>query len=198
MMSNDDGMLWLTQKILIGPNFDFSAYYTSRVELGIINSWLSTDRTGPLYNKAKIPYSKILSIKDGTSSNTENLAIYDTGRIIARDAEIYGTIYADSGTIGGISVTGLADAIGNINLSKLSIVSEKGNIIRYSSKGEITPQQMIFRPKLQGIDYTNNILVNWQTSPDGDESNYTDLPGSPTTMEIGYDDNGEKILVFNS
>ena len=195
MMSNDDGMLWLTQKILIGPNFDFSAYYTSRVELGIINSWLSTDKTGPLYNKAKIPYSKILSIKDGTSSNTENLAIYDTGRIIARDAEIHGSIYADSGTIGGISVTGLADAIGNINLSKLSIVSEKGNIIRYSSKGEIAPQEMTFRPKLQGIDYTNNILVNWQTSPDGDESNYTDLPGSPTEMEIDYDDNGEKILV---
>ena len=195
MMSNDDGMLWLTQKILIGPAFDFSAYYTSRVELGIINSWLSTDKTGPLYNKAKIPYSKILSIKDGTSSNTENLAIYDTGRIIARDAEIHGSIYADSGTIGGISVTGLADAIGNINLSKLSIVSEKGNIIRYSSKGEIAPQEMTFRPKLQGIDYTNNIMVNWQTSPDGDESNYTDLPKSPTKMEIGYDDNGEKILV---
>lgn len=185
MATNDEGMLWLTKKIVIGPDEALGdKYYTYRAELGILDTW-EFDK-GPLANEGAVTYSQILSIRDGTENNEENLAIYDTGKLFARDAEIHGMIYAEGGKIGNLDIASLTD-----NLSGLTIESNTGITIKETTEGALAPSEMSFTPKITGLDTEDAIYITWFYSTTGEKDSYVQL--AVTLLGEDYNDEGEPI-----
>lgn len=187
MATNDEGLLWLTKEIVIGPDDAvLRNYYQYRTRLGILESFDGNE--GPLAGKGTERYSQILSIRDNTENHSETFAIYDTGYLYAQDAFIKGRIEAESGKIGNLDIESFSD-----NLSGLSIESATGLTIKEKTDGTLAPNSMKFVPKVNGIDTSKAVWVNWQTSLDGNESNFTALPSSPVLLGKDMDPNGEPI-----
>lgn len=179
MATNDEGMLWLTKKIVIGPDKALESqneFYKYRTQLGIIDTWKADNKSGPLYGKTEGPYSLIFEVRneiiDGAGGE-QQLAIYDNGRLEAQDAFIKGRIEADSGKIGNLDIASLID-----NLSGITINSENGITIKEATNSNLSPESMKFTPKVNGKD--EPYYVKWSFSKDGID--YVEDPNFPPTL----------------
>ena len=184
MATNDDGLLWLTKEIVIGPdNAVKNKFYNYRTRLGILDTWQAND--GPLAGEGTEPYSQILCVRDNTENHVENLAIYDTGKLYAREAEIHGMIYAEGGKIGNLDIESFSE-----NLSGIEVSAESGITIKEHTDGTLSPESMKFVPKVTGKE--EPIWINWTFSQDG--IHFTQDPEIGDTL-IGkdYDINGNLI-----
>ena len=192
MATNDEGMLWLTKKIVIGPDKALkfqNEFYEYRTQLGIIDTWKADNKSGPLYGKTEGPYSLIFEVRneiiDGAGGE-QQLAIYDNGRLEAQDAFIKGRIEADSGKIGNLDIASLTD-----NLSGLTIESNTGITIKETTEGALAPSEMSFTPKITGLDTEDAIYITWFYSTTGEEDSYVQL--AVTLLGEDYNDEGEPI-----
>lgn len=191
MASNDEGLLWLTREIVIGPDYGVllqNNEFKYRARLGVLETWDADE--GPLANTSDVPYSKILSIMGEISQDDpvgkETLIIYDNGRLEAQDAFIKGRIEADSGRIGNLDIESLTE-----NMSGISIDTNTGITIKESVEGALSPNTMRFTPKVTGAE--EPITVYWSYSVNG--TNFTSFEGEYATTIIGqyYDDEGNSV-----
>lgn len=178
MATNDEGMLWLTKEIVIGPDNSIeNNFYNYRTRLGILETWQPNE--GPLAGEGTEPYSQILSVRDNSENHTENLAIYDTGKLYAREAEIHGMIYAEGGKIGNLDIESFTE-----NLSGIEVSAESGITIKEHTDGTLSPEKMKFVPKVTGKE--EPITISWSFSQDGIV--YTEYKA--TIIGDYYDDDG--------
>ena len=88
--SSDTGSLFLRELLSIGPNS-----YAPRTQLGVIST-----------NEDDV--SKIFAINN--KNDEEQLAMFDDGRIVAKNGEFHGGIFADYGKIGNMTIEAIEEA----------------------------------------------------------------------------------------
>lgn len=106
METDDDGQLWLRQKMRIGKKYDDES--EDKVVIGFVKGYdelnKETDVDGAVY-------AKIFSVKgqkgdyfNYTPDLNETFAIFDNGFLYAQNAQIEGTIKARDGEIAGFKI----------------------------------------------------------------------------------------------
>lgn len=177
MITDDEGQLFLQQKILIGP--DISDTYRYRAQLGIIESY-TKDGIITTDNSLK-DYSKIFSIKD--QSNIETVAIYDNGLFKADKVELTGTIYATGGKIGNLSI----DDLNNLQESgkNVEIESLEGNIFKIKDN-IASPSTLTLTAKLNNISVASSTSYTWSGSNDFDQ--WITLSSSGNSYIFNYEE----------
>lgn len=116
MESGDDGQLWLQKLLTVGPN---CTGYSPHAKLGVIESYNSSGTV--VTDLSKATYSKIFSV-----GSVENVAIYDNGLFIAKNAQIEGSITATSGYITGTLYVGSSTGSGAIQSLNYNVSAGTG------------------------------------------------------------------------
>lgn len=179
METNDEGNLFLTQKMAIGPD---PLLYSYRAQLGIVDTTTS-DKYGLGDSN---PYSLVLSIEDpyyeGNANKKPIIQMFDNGYLVAKNAIIHGNIEAESGRIGNLTIEEF-----NNSLSGIKINTDSGITIKESQDKTLSPSKMKFTPTVTGKK--EPIYINWLYSTDG--VTFAEL----TTTMIGddMDDDGNPI-----
>lgn len=184
MITDDDGQLFLKQKIFIGP--DISDTYRYRAQIGIIESY-TVDGEVTTDNSLK-DYSKIFSVKD--QENTETVAIYDNGLLKADKVELTGTIYATGGKIGNMTIEDINN-IGQIG-KNVTIESLEGEFFKLKD-GVASPESLTLTARLSNIEVVGDTGYTWSGSNDFDQ--WEILAGSGNQYIFTYENHKDK---FNS
>ena len=175
MVTNDEGQLFLKQKILIGP--DISDTYRYRAQIGIIESY-TKDGTVTTDDSLK-DYSKIFSVQDQEANET--VAIYDNGLLKADKVELTGTIYATGGKIGNMTIedlNNLQEAGKNVQIESL-----EGNIFKIKDN-VASPTELVLTAKLNNISVAADTSYTWSGSNDFDQ--WTTLASSGSSYTFNY------------
>lgn len=175
MVTNDEGQLFLKQKILIGP--DISDTYRYRAQIGIIESY-TEDGIVTTDDNLK-DYSKIFSVQDQEANET--VAIYDNGLLKADKVELTGTIYATGGKIGNMTIedlNNLQEAGKNVQIESL-----EGNIFKIKDN-VASPTELVLTAKLNNISVAADTSYTWSGSNDFDQ--WTTLASSGSSYTFNY------------
>ncbi len=138
--TNNIGELWLKDSLKIGTT-------SGRYNVAI----------GNLESKHATHGSEVFNANN-------NFIVYEDGSMLANDGTFTGTIYADKGTIGGLSIEGLKDTIGENQ--GIKIKSNTGLIFKTNAKGQVTPKTITLEAILKGITVTDESTIKWSGSGD--------------------------------
>lgn len=191
LSTTDEGVLWLANKMAIGPvivngSEGLKTRYNYRAQFGIVDTWKAG--TGPLATEGvESDYSLILQIQDNEVSSVPSIQLYDTGLLVAKNANIKGHIEATSGKIGNMDINSFSE-----NMMSVSIVTNTGTTIKQSVSGVLSPNEMKFTAKPVGLDTTTATYFYWRTSSDGEH--WVVLGDSVLGTVIEYDDDGNEIV----
>lgn len=110
METDDEGELWLKNRLRIGTND------TSTVEIGYLDAV-----------RAETDIHEVIHAGDGE----QEFIVYEDGKMVAQGAEFHGAIYAIGGKIGNMTIGEVEGAVGNMNsiaeaTKKLDISSKLG------------------------------------------------------------------------
>lgn len=174
LSTGDDGVLWLTNKLAIGPvNLEGETdptvknIYPYRAQFGIVQTYeygegLLAEETKEYEGQGS--YSLILDIHNPDMGNSSTVQIYDTGYLVANNAKIKGHIEATSGKIGNMEINSFTE-----NMMSVKIVTQTGTTIKQSTQGVLAPKDMEFGVKSVGLDSTAATYFTWSTSSDGEK-----------------------------
>ena len=182
MVTNDEGQLFLKQKILIGP--DISDTYRYRAQIGIIESY-TEDGTVTTDDSLK-DYSKIFSVQDQEANET--VAIYDNGLLKADKVELTGTIYATGGKIGNMTIedlNNLQEAGKNVQIESL-----EGEFFKLKD-GVASPESLTLTARLSNVQVAGDTAYTWSGSNDFDQ--WETLSGSGSQYIFNYEAHKDKF-----
>ena len=184
-ITGSDGSLYLRKKMYIGPDS-----YTPRTQLGAIKTWNAIgSETDPSRNYV---YSKIFSVSN--PSGEEKIAFYDDGRLVAEEATIKGTIYANAGKIGNMTIGDITGTIEDVQ--GFTVNSTNGLSFKVGTSG-VSPSELNFEVILVGCQKQPQVTKYlWYGGNDG--KNWTQLQESTlntfkltyTSIENSFDSNG--------
>lgn len=134
METDDEGELWLKNRLRVGTN------NTSTVEIGYLDA-----------TRTETNIHEVIHAGD----TGQEFIVYEDGRMVAEGAEFHGTIYAEAGLIGGMTIGQVEEGIKNIEnvteaVKKLDIQSKLGYNFKVE-KGVSTPTQLEFEIKATGF-----------------------------------------------
>lgn len=184
-ITGSDGSLYLRKKMYVGPDS-----YTPRTQLGTIKTWNSAD--GEVDSARNYIYSKIFSVSN--PDGEEKIAFYDDGRLVAEEATIKGTIYADAGKIGNMTIGDITGTIEDVQ--GFTVNSADGLSFKVGTSG-VSPSELNFEVTLVGCQEQPQVTrYLWYGSNDG--KNWTQLQESTsktfkltyTNVENSFDSNG--------
>ena len=131
METDDDGQLWLRQKMRIGKKYDKES--EDKVVIGFVKGY---DEQNKMTDISRAAYAKVFSVKgqkgdyfNYTPDLNETFAILDNGFLYAQNAQIEGTIKARNGEIAGFRIEYdrlYKTALGDNGQSNTVIVSPHG------------------------------------------------------------------------
>lgn len=181
MESNDEGMLWLRQRMIIGPR---PSLYDYRAQIGIIDT-TSNDKYGL---GDRNPYSLIFSVKDPNKdfADQASVEIFDNGYLTARKAIIYGTIHAEGGSIGGLDIASFTENISGIDVNAIN-----GAVIKETTTGDLAPTDLKFTPIVTGMNLP--LMISWSISANG--NTWTFLDGIVLGEKEEWDDDGNLVVI---
>ena len=182
MVTDDDGQLFLKQKLFIGP--DISDTYRYRAQIGVIESY-TEDGEVTTDNSLK-DYSKIFSVKD--QENIETVAIYDNGLLKADKVELTGTIYATGGKIGNMTIEDINN-IGQIG-KNVTIQSLEGEFFKLKD-GVASPESLTLTARLSNVQVAGDTAYTWSGSNDFDQ--WETLSGSGSQYIFNYEVHKDKF-----
>lgn len=145
--TNNTGELWLKDSLKIGTT-------GGRYNVAI----------GNLEHKDETHGSEVFNANN-------NFVVYEDGSMLANDGIFTGTIYADSGTIGGLSIEGLKNTIGENN--GIKIKTNGGFIFKISANDQVAPKAITLEVTPKGITIQDESSIKWNGS--GDLTTWTPL-----------------------
>ena len=184
-ITGSDGSLYLRKKMYIGPDS-----YTPRTQLGAIKTWNAIG--GETDSSRNYVYSKIFSVSN--PSGEEKIAFYDDGRLVAEEATIKGTIYANAGKIGNMTIGDITGTIEDVQ--GFTVNSTNGLSFKVGTSG-VSPSELNFEVILVGCKEQPQVTKYlWYGGNDG--KNWTQLQESTsktfkltyTSIENSFDSNG--------
>ena len=180
-----DGSLYLRKKMYVGPDT-----YSPRTQLGTVKTW--NDDSGEIDSTRSYIYSKIFSVSN--PNGEEKIAFYDDGRLVAEEATIKGTIYADAGKIGNMTI---GDVTGTIkDVQGFTVNSADGLSFKVGTSG-VSPSELNFEITLIGCQEQSQVTrYLWYGGNDG--KNWVQLQESTSKtfkfiyvdIESSFDSNG--------
>lgn len=182
MVTDDDGQLFLKQKLFIGP--DISDTYRYRAQIGVIESY--TEDGEIITDDSLKDYSKIFSVKD--QENIETVAIYDNGLLKADRVELTGTIYATGGKIGNMTIEDINN-IGQIG-KNVTIQSLEGEFFKLKD-GVASPESLTLTARLSNVQVAGDTAYTWSGSNDFDQ--WEILSGSGSQYIFNYEAHKDKF-----
>ena len=182
MVTDDDGQLFLKQKLFIGP--DISDTYRYRAQIGVIESY--TEDGEVTTDDSLKDYSKIFSVKD--QENIETVAIYDNGLLKADRVELTGTIYATGGKIGNMTIEDINN-IGQIG-KNVTIQSLEGEFFKLKD-GVASPESLTLTARLSNVQVAGDTAYTWSGSNDFDQ--WETLSGSGSQYIFNYEAHKDKF-----
>lgn len=182
MVTDDDGQLFLKQKLFIGP--DISDTYRYRAQIGVIESY--TEDGEITADDSLKDYSKIFSVKD--QENVETVAIYDNGLLKADKVELTGTIYATGGKIGNMTIEDINN-IGQIG-KNVTIQSLEGEFFKLKD-GVASPESLTLTARLSNVQVAGDTAYTWSGSNDFDQ--WETLSGSGSQYIFNYETHKNKF-----
>ena len=182
MITDDDGQLFLKQKLFIGP--DISDTYRYRAQIGVIESY--TEDGEVTTDDSLKDYSKIFSVKD--QENIETVAIYDNGLLKADRVELTGTIYATGGKIGNMTIEDINN-IGQIG-KNVTIQSLEGEFFKLKD-GVASPESLTLTARLSNVQVAGDTAYTWSGSNDFDQ--WETLSGSGSQYVFNYEVHKDKF-----
>ena len=182
MVTDDDGQLFLKQKLFIGP--DISDTYRYRAQIGVIESY--TEDGDVTTDDSLKDYSKIFSVKD--QENVETVAIYDNGLLKADRVELTGIIYATGGKIGNMTIEDINN-IGQIG-KNVTIQSLEGEFFKLKD-GVASPESLTLTARLSNVQVAGDTAYTWSGSNDFDQ--WEILSGSGSQYIFNYEAHKDKF-----
>lgn len=182
MVTDDDGQLFLKQKLFIGP--DISDTYRYRAQIGVIESY--TEDGEITTDDSLKDYSKIFSVKD--QENIETVAIYDNGLLKADRVELTGIIYATGGKIGNMTIEDINN-IGQIG-KNVTIQSLEGEFFKLKD-GVASPESLTLTARLSNVQVAGDTAYTWSGSNDFDQ--WEILSGSGSQYIFNYEAHKDKF-----
>lgn len=182
MVTDDDGQLFLKQKLFIGP--DISDTYRYRAQIGVIESY--TEDGEITTDDSLKDYSKIFSVKD--QENVETVAIYDNGLLKADRVELTGIIYATGGKIGNMTIEDINN-IGQIG-KNVTIQSLEGEFFKLKD-GVASPESLTLTARLSNVQVAGDTAYTWSGSNDFDQ--WEILSGSGSQYIFNYEAHKDKF-----
>ena len=182
MVTDDDGQLFLKQKLFIGP--DISDTYRYRAQIGVIESY--TEDGEVTTDDSLKDYSKIFSVKD--QENIETVAIYDNGLLKADRVELTGIIYATGGKIGNMTIEDINN-IGQIG-KNVTIQSLEGEFFKLKD-GVASPESLTLTARLSNVQVAGDTAYTWSGSNDFDQ--WETLSGSGSQYIFNYEAHKDKF-----
>ena len=159
METDDQGELWLRERLRVGT------LETTTVELGYLQQTRNED------NKE---YHEVIH---AGSDSTKNFVVYEDGKVIARNAEIHGGIFADYGRIGNLEINQ-----SGITTYKVEIMSNKGTVLEEGTKVTLTAHLYAGTEEV-----TEGLSYRWYDLSNPDNILYT---GNPYIInKIDFNDN---------
>ena len=159
METDDKGELWLKNRLRVGTN------NTSTVEIGYLDAV-----------RAETDIHEVIHAGNGA----QEFIVYEDGKMLAQGAEFHGTIFAEAGKIGNMTIGDVEDAVGGMNdlaeaTRKLDIQSKLGYNFKVES-GAATPSALTLEAVPAGFEIKT---IQWSGSADfesweqlGTENNY--------------------------
>lgn len=181
LRTTNDGSLYLQNQLLIGPT-----EYSPRVKLGIVQKF--NERNEEIsHSSNSATYSKVMSIKDSVNNSkdktrrlepTESFALYDDGRLEAKDVILTGHIEATSGQIGNLKVEEVKNLIDNI------VISTKDGSIFSVYDNQATPESITLNA-LKKDNLNDSGIYTWEENQNG---KWVTIGNGPT-YTLSYDSN---------
>ena len=174
METDDEGELWLKNRLRIGTND------TSTVEIGYLDAV-----------RAETDIHEVIHAGNGE----QEFIVYEDGKMVAQGAEFHGAIYATGGKIGNLTIGNVEDAINNIDsiteaTRKLDISSKLG--YNFKVEGGISSPAAL-ELKAAPIAFTTNYGgISWFGS--NDFESWVKLADDIDTYTLTYENFKNKQL----
>lgn len=187
MQTDDSGELWLENRLRVGTES------TSTVEIGYLSQTRKViDEHGVTTD------TNIHEVIHAGDSGSEFI-VYEDGKMVAEGAEFHGTIYAEAGLIGGMTIGQVEDAVNNMEsiaeaARKLDISSKMG--YNFKVEGDkISPEFITLEASLTGFIahepvkwWGSKNFESWEKIGEGEEFTFTyaDFTSWETTNATYY------------
>lgn len=163
LVTEDNGELWLKNKIQIGTND------TSTVKIGYLDEV-----------RENTDVHEVIHAGDGDTK----FVVYEDGRMEAEGATFRGEIYATSGQIGNMTIGDVENVISSSK--KLDIQSKMGYTFKVGVNGTATPSSLLLEAKTTGFEIKEEDIDNLNWSGSSDFETWTDLGTTGLTYSANY------------
>ena len=161
LVTEDNGELWLKNKIQIGTND------TSTVKIGYLDEV-----------RENTDVHEVIHAGDKDTK----FVVYEDGRMEAEGAIFRGEIYATGGQIGNMSIGDVEEAV--VASKKAYIVADKGTTFKVDANDIVSPQFLDFRVVTENVSIKNSSQIKWEIS--SDYINWTPIEGADV-ISVSYD-----------
>ena len=174
METDDEGELWLKNRLRIGTND------TSTVEIGYLDAM-----------RSETDVHEVIHAGNGE----QEFIVYEDGKMVAQGAEFHGAIYATGGKIGNLTIGNVEDAVNNMDsiteaTRKLDISSKLGyNFKVEGGIGSPTALELKATPIAFTVNYSG---ISWFGS--NDFESWVELADDIDTYTLTYEDFKNKQL----
>lgn len=150
MVTKDDGTLWLTSALYVGSK-DIETS-DAKVKIGYLEE-----------TRKDTDVHEVIHAGDDAE---KTFIVYEDGKMEATGATFKGTIYADAGQIGNMTI-GDVENLGKVVevIKKFDISSEKGYNFKVGDGGA-NPTSLMLKATPVGFDLKSDSVVTWQGSND--------------------------------
>lgn len=183
MVTKDDGTLWLTNALYVGSK-DIGTS-DAKVKIGYLEE-----------TRKDTDVHEVIHAGDGNKT----FIVYEDGKMEATGATFKGTIYADAGQIGSMTI-GDVENLGKAVevIKKFDISSEKGYNFKVGDGGA-NPTSLTLKATPVGFDLKSDSVVTWQGSNNfGSWEEFKETPaGSESAREYEFEYAEHKDKFINS
>ena len=162
--TKSSGTLWLKSQMDIGIDGNNQIY------LGV-----GTEQTQEHGYKVFKVYGRRTE-EDEDEEKTDRFIVYEDGTLKARGVDIEGTINAEGGTIGPLSISEIPKTLG------IRLIQINGDTFKIDGQGDITPASLSFT---YSCSLTNPSTAVWTYG--STPNNMTTVPQRYITSQVGYD-----------